>query len=97
MRVIHIVKGKVPPSKIDSFETSYEVLRHRSKPAGWMRSSLLRDSKKAGVYLIEAVWEDWESYENMICSVPRPTPSELFKNVGVIPTIEVFEVTQNIP
>ena len=97
MRVISIVEGKVPLSKIESFESSYEVLRHRPKPDGWMRSSLLKDSKKAGVYRIETVWEDRESFENMICSVPRPTPSELFENVGAKSTVEVFEITQNIP
>lgn len=97
MRIISIVEGKVPRSKIESFETSYEALRHRPKPAGWMRSSLLKNSKKAGVYRIETVWEDRESFENMICSVPRPTASELFENVGATPTVEVFEITQSLP
>ncbi len=97
MRIISVVEGKVPRSKIESFETSYEVLRHRPKPAGWMRSSLLKNSKKSGVYRIETVWEDQESFDSMICSVPRPTASELFENVGVTPTVEVFEIAQSLP
>jgi heme-degrading monooxygenase HmoA len=97
MRVVSIVEGKVPKAKTESFETSYASLRHRPKPPGWMRSSLLKNSKEAGVYRIETVWEDRESFENMICNTPRPTASELFENVGAKPSVELFEIAESLP
>jgi hypothetical protein len=49
------------------------------------------------MYRIETVWEDMESFENMVCNTPRPTASELFENVGVKPSVEIFELTETLP
>ena len=97
MRVISIVEGKIPRNKVESFTSSYNALRHRPLPPGWMHSTLLKHSKKEGWYRIETVWQDRESFENMICSMPRPTISELFENVGVTPAVEIFDIAESIP
>lgn len=97
MQVISIVEGKVPTLKVKSLETSFVSLRQRPKPPGWLRSSLLKNNKKPTMYRIETVWEDMESFENMVCNTPRPTASELFENVGVKPSVEIFELTETLP
>jgi len=38
-----------------------------------------------------------ESFENMVCNTPRPTPSELFENVGATTTVEIFELIETLP
>ncbi len=97
MQIISVVKGKVPPSKMKSLETSFASLRQRPKPPGWLRSSLFKNNKKPTIYRIETVWADMESFENMVCNTPRPTASELFENVGVKATVEIFELTESLP
>jgi len=97
MQIISIVEGIVPKSKAKSFETSYISLRQRPKPPGWLRSTLLKNSTDQTKYRIETVWEDKESFENMICNTPRPTASELFENVGVTTTVEIYELTLSLP
>ncbi len=97
MQVISVVEGKVPEQKMKSLETSFLSLRQRPKPPGWLRSSLMKDSKEPLICRIETVWEDMESYENMICNTPRPVASELFENVGVKATVKVFELTGVLP
>jgi heme-degrading monooxygenase HmoA len=97
MHIIHIVEGKVPSSKTKSLETSFLSLRQRPKSPGWLRSTLLKSTKKPTIYRIETVWADRESFENMVCNTPRPTPFELFENVGVTASIEIFELIETLP
>ena len=97
MHVISVVEGKVPSTKTKSLKTSFLSLRQRPKPPGWLRSTLLKNNKEPTIYRIETVWEDMESFENMVCNTPRPTPSELFENVGATTTVEIFELIETLP
>jgi heme-degrading monooxygenase HmoA len=97
MQIISVVEGKISKSKMTSFETSFLSLRQRPKPPGWLRSSLLKDSKNPTNYRIETVWEDMESFENMICNTPRPVATELFENVGAKASVKIFELSRVLP
>lgn len=95
MEVITFVKGNIPSSKREEFESGYEVLKKNPKPDGLIASYLLEDANEKGLYLIETVWASKNSLDKMR-NEEKPAAIELFNKVGVEPTLKVYNMKNNI-
>lgn len=95
MEVITFVKGNVPSSKREEFESGYRALKENKKPDGLIASYLLQDTKEEGIYLIETVWASQEAL-NKMRSEEKPAAIELFDKVGAKPTLKVYNMKNNI-
>ncbi len=97
MRVITVVEGKVSSSKSKEFEANYTLVKNEPVPPGFISSSLLRSSKNPENYRIQTVWDSQEALEKMRSTTQTPKAFELFQKVGVAPTLEVYDVIDNVP
>ncbi len=94
MRVITSVEGKVPENKTKIFEESYAKIKDTELPSGLISSSLVK-SKNGDKYKIMTFWDSYESIEKMR-AVGKPKALELFENIGITPTIEIYEEIDKI-
>ena len=94
MEVITFVKGTVPPSKIEEFESGYENLKRIMKPKGLIASYLLQGANEEGIYIIENVWASQKALDKMR-SEERPAGIELFMKFGVKPSLRVYNVVNS--
>ena len=95
MEVITFVRGKVPSSKVEEFETGYESLKKVPKPKGLIASYLLQDANDMEVYMIETVWESLEALEKMR-NEKKPAAPSLFLKVGAKPTLIIYNMMNKI-
>lgn len=97
MHIITVVEGKVDQSKAKEFEENYATAKSEPLPSGFVSSSLLRRSDASGIYQIQTVWQSREALEKMRSSTQTPKAFELFKKVGVRPTLQIFNFVDTIP
>ena len=96
MQVMTVVEGKVPPSKLEEFQSAYAEVGKDSKPAGWVRSMLLHDTSETGLFRISTLWENREALDKMRGSTKVPVAVALFRTIGTEPTVRIFAVPMTI-
>ena len=96
MKVITLVSGNVPQNRRKDFESGYHSVRTGAIPQGLETSFLLRKADGSGLYIIETIWSSQEALEEMR-SKQKPKAMALFEDVGISPTVEVYEVADTVP
>ncbi len=96
--VVHtVVEGKIPASKKREFEEAFAVAKKEDLPPGLVTSILLKNAKAQETYRIQTVWENQEALEKMRSTTQTPKAVELFRSVGIAPTLEIYEQVDSIP
>ncbi len=97
MKVKTIVRGKVPRERQKEFESAYASLRNSKLPAGLTESMLIKVRGKEDIYIIETIWKDYESLENMKKNTETPEAIRLFREFGIFSGLEICDIIENIP
>lgn len=92
MEVMTVVEEKVSLSRMGEFERAYASIKDQVKPPGWKRSMLLRDNGEEGLYRISTLLESREALDEMRRNSRVPVAVALFRDVGVEPSVRVFEI-----
>ena len=95
MKIVTMVKGKVPPARLEEFENAYRSGKDGSLPPGLEMSLLLKSAEEPGLYTIETVWSSREALQAMRSS-EKPRAIALFEEVGVSPKVEIHEVAASV-
>ncbi len=97
MLVVTVVEGKVPIPKTKEFEEAFSLGKKEMLPPGLVSSALLKNIKNPETYRVQTVWDSREALDKMRSSTETPKAFEFFQKVGVMPTLEVYEIINNIP
>lgn len=97
MTILTIAEGKIPISKTNEFEKTFRLAKKEALPTGLITSSLLKNTNTLGTYRIQTAWENQEALEKMRSTTQTPKAIEIFQSVGVTPTLEIYELVENIP
>jgi heme-degrading monooxygenase HmoA len=96
MRVVTIVRGKVPPERREGFEAAFASMGGERPPRGLVESLLIRSSDESGNYAVLTVWSGRESLEASAAG-GRPRDVALFEDAGAFATGEVSEIAGSYP
>ncbi|MGI0081615.1 MAG: antibiotic biosynthesis monooxygenase family protein [Nitrososphaerales archaeon] len=93
-----IVRGKVPTAAAKSLELAYSGLRSAGEfPPGLINSFLIKSKQEPEAFMVETIWESLEALDKMRASSQKPAAVKLFEDLGVSPTVEVFEIWNSLP
>ena len=97
MRVMTIVRGKVPTAAAKSLELAYSGLRNAGGfPPGLINSFLIKSKQEPETFMVETIWESLEALDRMRSS-QKPAAVKLFEDLGVSPSVEMFEIRDSLP
>ena len=96
MKVVTIVKGRVPEDRREAFEAAYRSVKGENLPPGLEMSFLVRGMDDSGTYMIETIWSDRDALEAMRRST-KPKAVALFEEIGVSPKVEINEIVDSVP
>lgn len=100
MKVVTLVRGKVPRVQRAEFESAYRALKNEpsSRPQGLETSLLLKKADGEGTYTIQTIWASREALEAMRGS-GKPKAVELFEEVAKVTPeeVEIHEVVETLP
>lgn len=90
-----VLHARVPAEKVDPLRAGYARLGNGPMPPGLVRTQLIRDTQDPERWRLETVWE---SRETLVAMRAQGTPAGvlLFREVGIEPTIEVYDVVATI-
>ena len=90
-----VLHARVPAEKVDALRAGYAGLGIVPMPPGLVRTQLIRDTQDPDRWRLESVWE---SREVLAAMRARGTPAGLllFREVGIEPAVEVYEVVATI-
>ena len=93
--VLTILEAHVPAQHASSLVDGYRSLGAQPKPPGLVRSQLIRGVSDSTLWRVETLWHDRAAIE-AVRAQGTPAGVVLFRNVGVEPTLGVFEVVAEI-
>jgi hypothetical protein len=93
--ILTVLEAHVSLDHASSLEDGYRSLGAQPKPLGLVSSRLIRGVADATLWRVETLWRDRAALEAMRTQ-GTPGGVLLFRNVGVEPSLAVFEVVTEI-
>jgi quinol monooxygenase YgiN len=95
VKIVTIVTGKIPGTKIGEFKEGFAEFKEGSMPEGLIQSCLLNDDENPDIYIIFGVWEKPESFLE-VRSVESPRGLKIFQNIGIEPKTKIYKVLDTL-
>jgi quinol monooxygenase YgiN len=93
-RIVTAVSARVDAVRADELVEGFRRLVEGPTPVGLLRSELLRGPDER--WVVQTLWRDRQALDAMRATAEVPAALQLFIDVGVQPTLEIFEVAADV-
>jgi hypothetical protein len=90
-QVITIVEGNVPEKAWQNLQSGYAAILG-SVPRGILQSFIIQDRNDPTLWRLITIWKNLEMLKAMQQENAVPPGIKIFKEVGVEPTVKIFDV-----
>jgi quinol monooxygenase YgiN len=95
--IVTILEANIEPGREADLEAAYaQAVASNNRPAGLVRSELLRDAFDPTRWRIQTSWQNRQALEAMR-GTGTPAGILMFRSAGAEPQTSVFEVVDNLP
>ena len=96
--IVTILEANLEPGREPDLEAAYAAaVSAGSRPAGLVRSELVRDSQDATRWRIQTWWQSREALVAMRSTGVPPAGILMFRAAGAEPKTSIFEVVDDLP
>ena len=93
-QVLTVVSATVENAREDDLRAAYEAVLDEKLPEGLLASALLRGDNNT--WQIATLWRDRAALDAMRAAAAPPAALRVFRQVGVEPTLAVFQLVHGI-
>src|SRR5687768_3985673 len=95
--IVTILEANLEPGRESDLEAAYaHAIASDSRPAGLVRSELLRDAFDPTRWRIQTLWQSRQALEAMR-GTGTPAGILMFRSAGAEPTTSIFDVVDDLP
>ena len=92
-KIITVVEGTVPEEHWQELQAGYDTIL-QSTPEGILQSFITQEKSEPTLWRLVTLWENLEVLQAMQQSHSVPPGVKIFRDVGVTPAVNIFDVKQ---
>jgi quinol monooxygenase YgiN len=92
--VMTISEGRVKPEKVGKLKEAYQKMVGGNMPSQVKEGFLVQSKNEPELWRLVGIWPSREVFEEYRRSVTTPAGIQMFREAGVEPKLELFEVIE---